>query len=307
MRVVNEQIDILMAVYNGEKYLKEQLDSILNQTYEKFNLIISNDCSSDNSLEILNEYQKRDDRIVVFDQEKNLGLIKNFEFLLTKVINKYFMLSDQDDVWYNNKIEVSLNKIVEDNVMLVHTDLEVVDDNLRTINNSFLKQLNIYKKAIRFNDYNLIFLDNCVTGCTILANSEIIEKALCLPEKPILHDWWLALIAGTIGKIGFINEPTIKYRQHESNLIGANSKKQFENFKEYKSYRIKLYYEQFYLYNKYIDKFDEKIKCRIKEGYEYFTYIKNRKKIDIKKEILLIKVYKKENILRKIKAFILFH
>ena len=97
-----EKIDKLMATYNGEKYIRQQLDSILSQTYNEFNLIISDDASSDNTVGILKEYENKDSRIKVFKQEKNLGVVENFEFLLKQVTTDFFMLADQDDIWEEN-------------------------------------------------------------------------------------------------------------------------------------------------------------------------------------------------------------
>ena len=108
-----EKIDILMATYNGEKYIKQQLDSILNQTYNEFNLIISDDASLDGTISILKEYQNKDSRIKVFKQDKNLGVVENFEFLLKQVTNEFFMLADQDDIWEKDKIEKSITKLKE--------------------------------------------------------------------------------------------------------------------------------------------------------------------------------------------------
>ena len=91
--------NILLATYNGQQYLREQLDSILSQSYSNFRLLISDDLSVDSTREILAEYVEKDKRIIVFNQEKNLGVVKNFEFLLKKVESKYYMFSDQDDIW----------------------------------------------------------------------------------------------------------------------------------------------------------------------------------------------------------------
>ena len=101
---MNDKVDILVATYNGEKYLKEQLDSILNQTYNNIRIIISDDNSTDGTRDILKQYEANN-KITVFYQENNLGYIKNFEFLLKKVENDIYMLSDQDDVWMPEKIE----------------------------------------------------------------------------------------------------------------------------------------------------------------------------------------------------------
>ena len=108
---MEEKVDVLLATYNGEKYLKEQIDSILNQTYQNINLIISDDNSNDSTRKILEEYKKIDNRIKIYLQDKNLGYIKNFEFLLTKVESNYYMLSDQDDVWLPEKIEKSMKTL----------------------------------------------------------------------------------------------------------------------------------------------------------------------------------------------------
>ena len=122
----NPKIDVLMTTYNGEKYLKEQIESILNQTYKNINLIISDDCSTDNTRDILKEYQDLEN-IKIYYQDKNLGYVANFEFLLKHVESDIYMLSDQDDVWMPNKIEETFKKLEEDNADLVFTDLEVVN------------------------------------------------------------------------------------------------------------------------------------------------------------------------------------
>ena len=137
----NPKIDVLMTTYNGEKYLKEQIESILKQTYKNINLIISDDCSTDNTRDILKEYQNVKN-IKIYYQNKNLGYVANFEFLLKHVENDIYMLSDQDDVWIPTKIEETLRKLEEDNADLVFTDLEVVNKNLELINKSFNKSMN---------------------------------------------------------------------------------------------------------------------------------------------------------------------
>ena len=101
---MEEKIDILLATYNGEKYVQEQIESILNQTYKNIHLIISDDVSTDGTREILKQYEENKN-ITIYYQSQNLGYIKNFEFLISKVENNIYMLSDQDDVWLPEKIE----------------------------------------------------------------------------------------------------------------------------------------------------------------------------------------------------------
>ena len=148
-----EKIDILLATYNGEKYLKDQLDSILNQTYNNFRLLISDDCSTDKTRNILEEYKNKDNRIELFFQKNNLGVIRNFEFLLNKVENKYYMFSDQDDIWKEFKIEKSVKKIEESDSDLVYSDLEVVDENLKVKYDSYWKLKGFYKKIKKYNNF----------------------------------------------------------------------------------------------------------------------------------------------------------
>ena len=134
---MKEKVDVLVATYNGEKYLREQLDSIIKQTYKNIRILISDDCSKDRTQEILQEYEKKDDRIKIFLHDRNLGSNKNFEFLLRQVESKFYMLSDQDDVWLPEKIEKTIQKQKETGADLVFGDLEVVNEKLETIYPSF--------------------------------------------------------------------------------------------------------------------------------------------------------------------------
>ena len=134
---MDEKVNILMATYNGEKYLNEQIDSLLNQTYKNIQIIISDDCSKDSTKNILKQYEEQEpQKIKVFYQEKNLGYVKNFEFLLNyekeQEDSSIYMLCDQDDVWKEEKVERSLEKLKEGNYDLVFGDLEVIDENLNT-------------------------------------------------------------------------------------------------------------------------------------------------------------------------------
>ena len=159
---MSQKVDILLATYNGEKYLKEQIESVLSQTYDNIQIIISDDCSTDKTREILKEYEKND-KIKVFYQEKNLGYVKNFEFLLKHVENELYMLCDQDDVWKKEKIEKSVEKLEKENLDLVFGDLEVVDENLNTIHKSYNKYMHMQNKINKYcKDYRLQYLYNCM-------------------------------------------------------------------------------------------------------------------------------------------------
>lgn len=293
-----EQIDIILATYNGEKYLKEQLDSILNQTYTNFRLLISDDCSKDSTKEILKEYEKKDDRIKVFFQEKNLGYVKNFEFLLNKVENSIYALSDQDDIWNKDKVEKSYNKLKEENADLVFTDLEMIDEEGKTIKNSFNDYMKLSKKIEKtLNSYELAYLYNCVTGCTILAKAEMLKKILPIPKssKHMIHDYWIAIITALNGKVTYLKEPTIKYRQHSQNQIGANhTVYKFNKFEQVRNHLIDVKLGVFGVYVQNKEKFPKELQEQNEEAYKYFKSLQQIENINFRNLKIFKKLYKNE-------------
>lgn len=306
-----EKIDILLATYNGEKFVKEQIESILNQTYENFNLIISDDASTDNTLNILEEYEKKDTRIKVFKKEKNKGLIDNFEFLLKNVTSDYFMFSDQDDIWKKDKIEKSINKLKEESLGLVYTDLEIVDEKLNVIYPSYWKYKQIYKKIIKYNNFEALYLNNFVTGCTILAKSKYIKDILPLPRnsKFVLHDYWTALIISAKDKISYVEEPTIQYRQHKNNRVGSSRKSdQLENFEDLRNLFIKVKIEHFEVFKENIEKIKTKETSKYtNEALKYFENFKKVKYINLKNWNLFFRLYKYEEFSYTIQNFIILN
>ena len=220
------KISILLSTYNGEKYLRAQLDSLFSQSYKNFKLIARDDGSSDKSLEILKYYD-----IELLPGNENIGVKSSFETLLKYAFEnsdaKYFMFCDQDDIWNQDKIEKTLKKMLElenlygDNIpLLVHTDLEVVNENLETLSSSMWKSEHINPKA---NTLNKLLIQNTITGCTMMINRNLAIKSLSISSKAIMHDWWIGLVATTFGKIGFIEESTMKYRQHGKSDTGAKT------------------------------------------------------------------------------------
>jgi len=217
------QINILLSTYNGERYLKEQLDSLFYQTYKNIKIIVRDDGSTDKTLEILKAYD-----VYLLEPHENIGPKKSFSSLLEYVLqntdSNYFMFCDQDDVWEKDKIEKTLAKMqelefqYEDTPLLVHTDLKVVDEELKLIQNSFWKHEYINPSI---NSFNRLLMQNTITGCTVMINRKLAELCLPVPDGAIMHDWWIGLVASKFGKIGFINNGTILYRQHASNSIGA--------------------------------------------------------------------------------------
>lgn len=306
-----KKVDILLATYNGEQYLKEQLVSILSQSYSEFRLLISDDSSTDSTREILKEYVEKDNRIIVFNQDKNLGVVKNFEFLLNKVENDYYMFSDQDDIWKEDKIEKSIKTLEETNSDLIYTDLEVVDSNLNVTYSSYWKLKGIYNKIKKYNNFESLYLNNFVTGCTILSKKELINEVLPLPNdsKFVLHDYWIPLILSQKHKISYIEEPLIKYRQHKNNKVGSKKKTdELKKFEDVRNLFIRVKKEHFTVFIENEDKFvDEKVKKLNRESLEYYEMLEKKKNINFRKWMLFFKLYKYEGFIYKMENFVILN
>ncbi len=219
-------ITVLLAVYNGEKYLKEQIESILNQSVKDIKILIRDDGSTDNSAEIISFYcDKYPNKISSIVGLPTGSAIGNFSKLLKNCDSDYIMFSDQDDVWLPDKIEKTLAAMqsaeqMSENPILVHTDLKVVNQNLDEIAPSFFEFQKLIQKDITLPK---LLVQNYVTGCTIMINRALREKCGEIPGECIMHDWWLALDAVLFGEIICINEPTMLYRQHDANQVGAKA------------------------------------------------------------------------------------
>lgn len=306
-----EIVDVLLPTYNGEKYLGELLDSLLTQTHKNIRIIISDDCSTDSTPEILKEYQKKDNRIEIYLQEKNLRVVKNIEFLLKKVENKYFMLADQDDVWLPNKIEKSIQKMEQENADLVFGDLEVVDKDLQTIYPSFGDFMLLNRKINKYIDsYKLNYLYNCVTGCTIISKKEQIPNILPLPNdsKYLIHDHWIALMVSLHGRLAYMPEKYIKYRQHGNNQVGTNKISHgFTKLEQVRELFIDVKLGVFGTYVKHNEAFPKEIQELNIKAYNYFKDIKNKKNFNFKGWGIFYKLYNTETFLYYIENFIIMN
>ncbi len=219
-------VDILLATYNGEKFIRTQIDSVINQTYTNWKLIVRDDGSTDNTVEIIKKYVKHYPNKIklIEDTDRNLGPSNNFSRLLASSTAEYIMFCDQDDLWKENKVEITLKRMLEvekklNQPILVHTDLEIVDRELNTISDSMFDFQNLNKHYVSINQ---LLVQNNVTGCTVMINKKLKELAEPIPtERITMHDWWLALVAAAFGRIEFVDEATIKYRQHGNNDVGA--------------------------------------------------------------------------------------
>lgn len=220
------EIAILLASYNGGKYISEQLNSILRQTYPNIKIYIHDDGSKDDTLNQINAYSaKYPDKVIKIDGVSTGGACSNFIYLFRQVEANYYMCCDQDDVWLPDKVEITLHamKSIEQSTKipcLVHTDLCVVDANLNTIGKSMDR---FQKLCSKDGSIQHIIAQNPVTGCTMMIN-RVLRDYLLQPfdeKSMIMHDWWLAIAAAQFGKIMYVDKATILYRQHGDNSVGA--------------------------------------------------------------------------------------
>lgn len=249
-------IDILMATYNGERFIRQQLDSILQQDYEDWNLIIRDDCSTDRTVEIIKEYQLlRPGQIRLIQAKQPSGSAQNNFFLLLPYSqNDYMMFADQDDVWLKNKISITLEKMQQmeciygkDVPLLVHTDLSIVDSKLNVVNQSRYKMHDINPNRNRLNH---LIVQGIVYGCTLMVNHTLLNLITERPTVDVMHDTWLSLLAASFGAIGFVDKPLVLYRRHGNNATGLCSKGRFQwvlyqlsNIKKIRK-KHKAYYRQ---------------------------------------------------------------
>ena len=238
---MEKKVEILLTTYNSNpQYLKEQIDSILNQTYTNIRLLISDDNSTNQEVkEILKQYEKDDRRVKIYLQEKNLGYIKNFEFLLKCSGASYIMFSDHDDIWDATKVEKSLKKLLEEKVDLVYCNAKQIDQDGKIIKENYFK----YKNVPLIHKKSHLAISRCVgIGCSQIITKDVKNQMLPFLNTVMAHDWLAAFIANENRGISYIEEPLFSYRLHTNNLFGGRSLAQNlarwkkENGSSYKSY-----------------------------------------------------------------------
>lgn len=230
MDIKSESLTCVMCTYNGGEYIYEQLESISKQTIRINKLVICDDASQDETIDIITLWMKTVNIVVeLYRNPQPLGCIKNFEKALSLADGDYIFFADQDDIWLSNKVELTLKKMKEIEAIkgsntpcLVHSDLRVVDKNLTLIHESFLENQGLSHIEDSSKQIYSLIVQNFITGCTIVINNALKKSALPFPENITMHDHWLAIVASLIGEIGFVDAPTILYRQHGNNTVGAS-------------------------------------------------------------------------------------
>lgn len=217
------KVNILMATYNGEKFLAQQIESIQKQTFKEWNLLIRDDGSSDKTCDIIRNFTAKDSRIRFINENEhhNLGVIKSFFTLVNYEVADFHFFSDQDDVWLPEKLSVSLEAAkhkASDVPLLVYTDLKVVNQELNILQDSMIRAQSHHANTTLLPELT----ENTVTGGTMMINHALAEKWFT-PNDILMHDWFLALLAASLGEIIYLDLPTQLYRQHDNNVLGART------------------------------------------------------------------------------------
>jgi glycosyltransferase involved in cell wall biosynthesis len=233
---MNDTVDVLLATYNGSRYLSEQIESVLAQSHREIRLIIRDDGSKDYTVSIIQEFIKKDPKRVIFlPSDSNLGVRGNFSRLMEAASSPYIMFCDQDDVWLRTKVADTLDKMKEMESRygscpcLVHTDLSVADDSLNIISESFWDFTHLNPNCSRY--LNRLLVQNVVTGCTVMMNQDLLKLARPIPQESGMHDWWAVLVAAAFGQVEFLKKATVLYRQHGQNTLGAKEFRNWHNIK----------------------------------------------------------------------------
>ena len=288
---------VCMATFNGGRYLREQLDSILNQLTLEDELIISDDGSTDETCQIIKEYTQLDNRIK-FVEGPRKGVIANFNHAIQQSKGDIIFLADQDDVWLPEKIEKSMKTLKEKNVDLVFGDLEVVDEKMNTIYPSFDDFMLLNRKINKYIDsYKVNYLYNCVTGCTILSKKDFIKDILPIPNdsKYVPHDYWMALMIALKGKLAYMPEKYIKYRQHGNNQIGTDKiSHKFKKLDQVRELFINVKLGVFGTYVANNEKFPKELQDLNLKALEYFKMLPKKKNFNFRNWHIFHELYKNE-------------
>ena len=296
-------ISVAIATFNGEYFLDEQIQSILNQTLKPTEIIVCDDCSTDNTVEILEKYNRKG-VLTYHINSTRLGLIDNFKKAVSLCdTENYISLSDQDDIWLPEKLETCAAAMmaIENKQLpcMVYSDLIFVDSKKRILNKSFRNEAG--QDSYTHNLESLLF-NNFVNGCTVLINKPLrILFDSTLSEIYFNHDGWLALLAFSFGKVKNISQPLVFYRKHESNLsidINKIPRSRYQNLYDQIMAALKgsdnFLVEQLNAVNKFYEQFKSGMDTETKLTFENFLTLNGKsyfvKKIVYKRMINKLKV-----------------
>lgn len=216
MNIANEfpLVSVVMATYNGDRFIGEQLDSILRQTYPNIEVIMVDDGSTDGSIPLLQQYAKQYPNVKLFLNEKNLGYIRNFEKGMLLATGDFIAPSDQDDIWEPEKISLLMQEIGDNPVVYCNSTL--IDGN----GNSIGRKLSDIKRLGDFDDCLSFLVGNSAPGHAMILTSALVKESV--PLAPMIpHDHWIGFVATLNGKLKFVDKVLVQYRQHNANVFGA--------------------------------------------------------------------------------------
>lgn len=222
------KISIALATYNGEKYLQELLDSLCNQSLQPNEVLVSDDCSTDNTLSIISKYSdKLNIRQVIHD--KNCGVNKNFEAAIKSCSGDYVMICDQDDIWMPNKIQDTFSSMLEEENLVGPTNpILITSDSTPFSDSNNLKANNEYKRKGEIRDFKDFFFSSDLhcQGCTMMLNRPLLEIMHSIPDsfKEWPYDGYIAQLATLIGFRCHVRQEMLYYRRHDNNVFGKNHK-----------------------------------------------------------------------------------
>lgn len=237
-------VSVVMATFNGARFVGAQLDSILNQSYPKLEVVIVDDHSTDNTFDILSDYARKDARIRLYRNDKNLGYVKNFERGLCLATGDFIAPSDQDDIWLPHKIEFLLQHIGDE--AIAYGDSKLIDENgnYLGLRISDLKCLTTFENCLNY------LIGNSAPGHGMLIRKEVIPAAIPLPTL-VTHDLWIGFVATFASRVKYVGETLVLYRQHSRNVCGTglvkselNERQSRFEMQERARERIRLMYEK---------------------------------------------------------------
>jgi len=222
---MKELISVVMATYNGDKYLEEQIESIYAQTYKNFEVIVVDDVSHDNTIQILERYKQKYG-LKYFVNDENIGVTKNFEKAITLCKGEYIALVDQDDIWLPKKLEVLHGNIGD--ASLIYSNACIIDEESKQQNISAHDVYPLYGLDSSTKDiYNYIVLNSFILGCSSMFKRELLSDLIPIYQSSRNHDWWLTVCANKRNGIKYIDEILFYYRHHENNYSRQGNKTSF--------------------------------------------------------------------------------
>lgn len=293
---------ILLATHNGERYLGEQLDSLVRQSCSDFVCYIHDDVSSDNTIRIIRDYCALYPRMFVYlGSSKCGGAKENFIYLLNHVKARHFMFCDQDDYWLENKMERSLNelKLLEEQYgssvpLCVYADAIITDANLNTVSRSYFQKS---RKDAKANSLTDLLKVNVAVGCTMAFNRALRDEAVKIQnlDNIFMHDWWCVLLCALLGKMRCIPEPLSMYRQHGDNTVGLKDRSVSGRLKRILSWR--QWYDFWKMKTERPRRFAVELAAIAPGDNEYFDFLEQLSVIGEKRKLTRICFYIRNNMI----------